>query len=112
MFLAVMAIVIEGESGGRREMVRGGRRDFRSSERKVVRRKIGAEKTSRGDPGRRRKQMRRGRKLERQQQRGQGILVKEKDWESIYLADITSNSGCSNGKSLSSRLIFFVQIHQ
>ena len=80
-------------------MVRGGRRGFRSSERKEVRRRIGTEKTSRGDPGRRRKQMRRGRKLERQGQQGrQGIVVKGNDCEFIYLADITSNSGCSNGQ--------------
>merc|ERR1711931_107052 len=93
-----MVTVIEGESGRRREMVRGERRGFRSSERKVLRRKIGAEKTSRGEPGRRRKQMRMGRKLERQQQGRQSIVVKGNDCEFIYLADITSNSGCSNGQ--------------
>merc|ERR1712088_434498 len=58
----------------------------------------GGEKTSRGDPGRRRKQMRRGRKLGRQQQGRQSIVVKGNDCEFIYLADITSNSGCSNGQ--------------
>merc|ERR1719239_639103 len=53
---------------------------------------------SRGEPGRRRKQMRKGRKLERQQQGRQSIVVKGNDCEFIYLADITSNSGCSNGQ--------------
>merc|ERR1719432_430035 len=41
-----------------------------------------------------RKQMRRGRKLEARA----GIVVKGNDCEFIYLADITSNSGCSNGQ--------------
>ena len=99
IFLAIIVTVTQGEPGRKREMVRGGRRGFRSSERKEVRRKIGTEKTSRGDPGRRRKQMRRGRKLERQGQQGrQSIVVKGNDCEFIYLADITSNSGCSNGQ--------------
>merc|ERR1719432_721946 len=38
--------------------------------------------------------MRRGRKLEARA----GIVVKGNDCEFIYLADITSNSGCSNGQ--------------
>ena len=105
ILLAIIVTVIEGEPGRRREMVRGGRRGFRSSERKVLRRKIGAEKTSRGEPGRRRKQMRRGRKLERQQQGRQSIVVKGNDCEFIYLADITSNSGCSNGQK------FVLKVH-
>merc|ERR1719398_322273 len=42
--------------------------------------------------------MRRGRKLGRQQQGRQSIVVKGNDCEFIYLADITSNSGCSNGQ--------------
>merc|ERR1719432_80085 len=41
-----------------------------------------------------RKQMRRGRKMEGRA----GIVVKGNDCEFIYLADITSNSGCSNGQ--------------
>merc|ERR1711981_1054366 len=99
IFLAIIVTVIEGESGRRREMVRGRRGGLRPRERKVVRRKVGAEKTSRGETGRRgRKQMRRGRKLERVQQGRQGIVVKGNDCEFIYLADITSNSGCSNGQ--------------
>ena len=107
IFLAIIVTVIEGEPGRRREMVKGGRRGFRSSERKEVRRKMGggADKTSRGDPGRRRKQMRRGRKLERQQQGRQSIVVKGNDCEFIYLADITSNSGCSNGQK------FVLKVH-
>merc|ERR1712037_576272 len=87
IFLAIVVTVIEAESGRQREMVRGGR----SRERKVSRRKIGAEKTSRGG---KRKQMRRGRKMEGRA----GIVVKGNDCEFIYLADITSNSGCSNGQ--------------
>merc|ERR1719432_359283 len=38
--------------------------------------------------------MRRGRKMEGRA----GIVVKGNDCEFIYLADITSNSGCSNGQ--------------
>jgi len=53
------------------------------------RRRIGGEMTSRGETGRRR----RGRKLGRA-----SIVVKGNDCEFIYLADITSNSGCSNGQ--------------
>ena len=99
IFLAIIVTVIEGESGRRREMERGRRQGLRPRERKVVRRKVGAEKTSGGETGRRsRKQMRRGRKLERVQQGRQGIVVKGNDCEFIYLADITSNSGCSNGQ--------------
>ena len=94
IFLAIVATVIEAESGRKREMVRGGR----SRERKVSRRKIGAEKTSRGG---KRKQMRRGRKLEARA----GIVVKGNDCEFIYLADITSNSGCSNGQK------FVLKVH-
>merc|ERR1712066_1125637 len=40
---------------------------------------------------------RRGRRLERRPQ-GRSIVVKGNDCEFIYLADITSNSGCSNGQ--------------
>merc|ERR1712121_54588 len=99
IFLAIIVTVIEGEPGRRREMVRGKRGGLRPRERKVVRRKVEAEKTSRGEPGRKsRKQMRKGRKLERVQQGRQGIVVKGNDCEFIYLADITSNSGCSNGQ--------------
>merc|ERR1711935_1060934 len=97
--IATIVTVIEGESGRRREMVRGGRGGLRPRERKVARRKIGEEKTSRGETGRKsRNQMRRGRKLETLQQGRQGIVVKGNDCEFIYLADITSNSGCSNGQ--------------
>jgi len=53
------------------------------------RRRIGGDRTSRGETGRRR----RGRKLGRA-----SIVVKGNDCEFIYLADITSNSGCSNGQ--------------
>jgi len=53
------------------------------------RRRIGGDKTSRGQTGR----GRRGRKLGRA-----SIVVKGNDCEFIYLADITSNSGCSNGQ--------------
>merc|ERR1711990_1419531 len=99
IFLAIIVTVIEGESGRRREMVRGRRGGLRPRGRKVVRRKVGAEKTSGGETGgRSRKQMKRGRKLERVQQGRQGIVVKGNDCEFIYLADITSNSGCSNGQ--------------
>ena len=94
IFLAIVVTVIEAESGRKREMVRGGR----SRERKVSRRKIGAEKTSRGG---KRKQMRRGRKMEGRA----SIVVKGNDCEFIYLADITSNSGCSNGQK------FVLKVH-
>ena len=94
IFLAITVTVIEAESGRRRKMVRGDRGELRSRERKAPRRRIGAEKTSQGETGRKGKQMRRGRKLEGRA----GIVVKGNDCEFIYLADITSNSGCSNGQ--------------
>ena len=107
IFLAIIVTVIEGEPGRRREMVRGKRGGLRPRERKVVRRKVEAEKTSRGEPGRKsRKQMRKGRKLERVQQGRQGIVVKGNDCEFIYLADITSNSGCSNGQKFVLKVCF------
>merc|ERR1712088_675450 len=68
-------------------MVRGDRGELRSRERKAQRRRIGAEKQSQGETGRKRKQMRRGRKLEGRA----SIVVKGNDCEFIYLADITSN---------------------
>ena len=107
IFLAIIVTVIEGEPGRRREMVRGKRGGLRPRERKVVRRKVEAEKTSRGEPGRKsRKQMRKGRKLERVQQGRQGIVVKGNDCEFIYLADITSNSGCSSGQKFVLKVCF------
>merc|ERR1712226_1476949 len=80
--LAIIVIVIDGVPGRRRDLVKG-RRGL--NPREVARRKIGGEGM--------RTQMRRGRKLERQ-----SIVVKGNDCEFIYLADITSNSGCSNGQ--------------
>jgi len=94
IFLAITVTVIEAESGRRRKMVRGDRGELRSRERKAPRRRIGAEKTSQGETGRKGKQMIRGRKLEGRA----SIVVKGNDCEFIYLADITSNSGCSNGQ--------------
>ena len=51
-----------------------------------------------------RTQMRRGRKLERQ-----SIVVKGNDCEFIYLADITSNSGCSNGQKFVLKVHFHIE---
>ena len=88
VLFAIIVTVVEAESGRRRQMVRGGR--------KLGRKRIGGEKTSRGETGRRR----RGRKLGRA-----SIVVKGNDCEFIYLADITSNSGCSNGQK------FVLKVH-
>ena len=87
--LAIIVTVIDGVPGRRRDLVKG-RRGL--NPREVARRKIGGEGM--------RTQMRRGRKLERQ-----SIVVKGNDCEFIYLADITSNSGCSNGQK------FVLKVH-
>ena len=92
--LAIIVTVIDGVPGRRRDLVkgRGG-----LNPREVERRKIGGQE-ERGEGMR--TQMRRGRKLERQ-----SIVVKGNDCEFIYLADITSNSGCSNGQK------FVLKVH-
>ena len=90
--LAIIVTVIDGVPGRRRDLVKG-----RLNPREVLRRKIGGRE-ERGDGMR--TQMRRGRKLERQ-----SIVVKGNDCEFIYLADITSNSGCSNGQK------FVLKVH-
>ena len=87
--LAIIVTVIDGVPGRRRDLVKG-RRGL--NPREVARRKIGGDGM--------RTQMRRGRKLERQ-----SIVVKGNDCEFIYLADITSNSGCSNGQK------FVLKVH-
>merc|ERR1719400_2809654 len=74
--LAIIVTVIDGLHGRRRDLVKG---------------RGGLNPRERGEGMR--TQMRRGRKLERQ-----SIVVKGNDCEFIYLADITSNSGCSNGQ--------------
>jgi len=74
--LAIIVTVIDGVHGRRRDLVKG---------------RGGLNPRERGEGMR--TQMRRGRKLERQ-----SIVVKGNDCEFIYLADITSNSGCSNGQ--------------
>merc|ERR1719189_1147444 len=73
--------LVSGESGRRRAM----KGVLKSRERK----NIGSASRTRST--------RRGRRLERRPQ-GRSIVVKGNDCEFIYLADITSNSGCSNGQ--------------
>ena len=81
--LAIIVTVIDGVPGRRRDLVKG---------------RGGLNPRERGEGMR--TQMRRGRKLERQ-----SIVVKGNDCEFIYLADITSNSGCSNGQK------FVLKVH-
>ena len=77
--------LVSGESGRRRAM----KGVLKSRERNVERKNIGSASRTRST--------RRGRRLERRPQ-GRSIVVKGNDCEFIYLADITSNSGCSNGQ--------------
>ena len=83
--LAIIVTVIDGVPGRRRDLVKG---------------RGGLNPRERGEGMR--TQMRRGRKLERQ-----SIVVKGNDCEFIYLADITSNSGCSNGQKFVLKVHFY-----
>ena len=84
--------LVSGESGRRRAM----KGVLKSRERNVERKNIGSASRTRST--------RRGRRLERRPQ-GRSIVVKGNDCEFIYLADITSNSGCSNGQK------FVLKVH-
>ena len=85
--------LVSGESGRRRAM----KGVLKSRERNAERRNIGS--------GSRTRSTRRGRRLERRPQ-GRSIVVKGNDCEFIYLADITSNSGCSNGQKFVLKVSF------
>ena len=85
--------LVSGESGRRRAM----KGVLKSRERNVERRNIGSASRTRST--------RRGRRLERRPQ-GRSIVVKGNDCEFIYLADITSNSGCSNGQKFVLKVSF------
>ena len=85
--------LVSGESGRRRE-VKG---VLKSRERNVERKNIGSVSRMRST--------RRGRRLERRPQ-GRSIVVKGNDCEFICLADITSNSGCSNGQKFVLKVSF------
>ena len=85
--------LVSGESGRRRAM----KGVLKSRERNVERKNIGSASRTRST--------RRGRRLERRPQ-GRSIVVKGNDCEFIYLADITSNSGCSNGQKFVLKVSF------